>query len=321
MTVSDFVQVVRGLPKPCEKVPCVLAVGNFDGVHLGHQALLRAVAAKAQHEHVLAAALTFEPHPSEFFTGRSVARVSTLRDRYRDILACGIERIYVLPFNRALSALTPDEFARKVLMDGLNARAVYVGENFTFGAKAAGTPKTLCTLGQTLGFAVHVAPLLTQSGQVVSSSGLRHALSDGDLGQAAFLLGHPYRITGRVIHGAMLGRLLGFPTLNIDILPPGSTSKPALRGVYAVYVRGIDPENRLFSGVASLGIKPTVTRAARYLLEVNVFDWTGDAYGKIVEVTFVKKLRDEKKFSSLEELKDAISRDALSAKSLLICSE
>ena len=319
MTISDFVQVVRGLPKPSEKVPCVLAVGNFDGVHLGHQTLLRTVADKAHKEHLLAAVLTFEPHPSEFFAGRSVARISTLRDRYRDILACGIERIYVIPFNRALSELTPEAFARKILMQGLNARLVYVGENFRFGAGAVGTVKTLCDLGKTLGFCVHAADLLSSGHQVVSSSRLRQALSEGDMEQAATLLGHPYRITGRVIHGAMLGRALGFPTLNIDILPPGSTSKPALRGVYAVRVRGIDAENHVFSGVASLGVKPTVTRAARYLLEVNVFDWSGDAYGKIVEITFVKKLRDEKKFSSLDELKQAISHDASQARRLLCC--
>ena len=320
MTHSDFVQVVRGLPKPDKIVPCVLAVGNFDGVHLGHQALLRTVAQTAAKQHLLAAVLTFEPHPKEFFADRPVYRISTLRDRYRDILACGIERIYVLPFNRSLSALSPEEFARRILAKGLNARVIYVGKNFTFGAKAAGNAKTLKDLGRTLGFTVHAENLISRLGTTVSSSRVRQALSSGFLQEVSSLLGHPYRITGRVVHGAKLGRALGFPTLNIDLLPPGSTSKPALRGVYAVRIRGLNNQNTVFSGVASLGVKPTVTRDARYLLEVHVFDWSGDAYGKIVEVTFIQKLRDEKKFSSLEELRNAISNDAKAARRLLAAS-
>ena len=310
-------RIIRGLPKPEERVASALAIGNFDGLHLGHAALLKHVSQIAREKRLVPTALTFEPHPREFFKDSSVRLISTLRDRCIAILRCGIKRIHILPFDAALAGLSPETFARKILLEGLNAQTVGVGENFTFGAKGAGTPEVLTELGQKLGFEVLTEPLLTIGNETVSSTRIRDALESGDLRTTELLFGHPYQITGRVVHGSELGRTLGFPTLNIDILPPGSISKPALRGVFAVMVSGVEESGKTFAGVASLGVKPTVTSEARWLLEVNVFDWSGNAYGRMVKVTFVQKLRDEKKFSGLTELKDAIARDALSARNIL----
>lgn len=316
MTAYETLRIIRGLPRPEERTPCALAIGNFDGTHLGHQALFQTVVSEARARGLLPSVLTFEPHPREFFGDTSIRRISTLRDRYRTILACGIERICVLPFNKALAELSPREFAEKILVDGLDAKWVAVGKNFYFGFKGMGSGDTLERLGKELHFDVHLQPLFSIDGQIACSSRIREALALGDLKTATQLLGHPYCITGRVVHGAQLGRKLGFPTLNIDILPPGSVSKPALQGVFAVAIRNLDESGKTYGGVASLGVKPTVTADARWLLEVNVFDWTGNAYGKMVEITFLEKLRDEKKFDNLAALKEAISQDALCARNL-----
>lgn len=317
MRVPEAFRIVRGLPRPEERSPSAIAIGNFDGLHLGHASLLKSVVKEAKARRLTPTALTFEPHPREFFKDSSVRLISTLRDRCLDILRCGIERICILPFDETLANLEPEAFAKEILIEGLDARWVGVGENFTFGAMGKGTPETLNALGKDLGFEVLTQPLLKIEGHTVCSSRIRDALEEGDLKTTALLFGHPYQITGRVVHGSELGRTLGFPTLNIDILPPGSISKPALRGVYAVRVKGVDQKGKEYGGVASLGVKPTVTSEARWLLEVNVFDWTGDAYGKMVEVTFVEKLRDEKKFAGLDQLKAAIANDANKARELL----
>jgi len=316
MTKSNAIKVVRGLLS--EVQACALAIGNFDGVHLGHQALLRRLVEVAKARGLLPAVLTFEPHPREYFGDRSIRRISTLRDRYRAILSCGIERIYVMPFNEALASLTPERFAKEILVKGLDARWVTVGKNFFFGARGEGSTETLETLGKRLGFEVFPQTLLLEDGMTVSSSRVREAMLKGDLTTVEALLGRPYSITGRIVHGAKLGRTLGFPTLNIDILPPGSLATPALRGVFATRITGL--EESTLSGVSSLGVKPTVTSDARWLLETHVFDWTGNAYGKMVTVEFVAKLRDEKRFNGLEQLKDAIANDARRAREILLSS-
>lgn len=310
-------RIFRGLPPKAQRQEVAIAIGNFDGVHRGHQALLKAVAKKAKEKNLLSAVLTFEPHPRVYFGDRSILSISTLRDRYNAILDCGIERIYVLPFTIEFASLSPNDFIEKILVRGLNTKWVTAGENFHFGDKGTGSIETLAQMSSSMGFEFAPSPLLTTQGKTVSSTEVRKALYLGKLKEVQELLGRPYCITGRVVHGAALGRTLGFPTLNIDILPPGSVATPALRGVYAVKVTGIDDTKTIYKGVASLGVKPTVTAEARWLLETNVFDWSGDAYGKIICVEFVQKLRDEKKFSGLEELKSAIAKDAQKARDIL----
>lgn len=308
--------VFRGLPAPAFWRDCALAIGNFDGVHRGHQALLRETARAGAELGLVPAVLTFEPHPREFFGNNTLARISTLRDKFTAILQCGIERIYVLPFNQELASLSPRDFAQNILVDGLQTRWVTVGENFRFGDQARGDADLLHSLGKELGFETYSSPLLFQGASKISSSRLREALAQGDFHDAELMLGHPYWITSRVVHGAALGRTIGFPTLNQFVLPPGCHGKPAVTGVFAVHVQ-FKKNGPIYGGAASLGQKPTVSNAKRWNLETNVFDWQGNAYGDLAHVEFVAKLRDEKKFSGLEELTAAINADAASARQIL----
>jgi riboflavin kinase/FMN adenylyltransferase len=308
--------IFRGLPTQAERLDCALAIGNFDGVHLGHQALLKGVVQAAGRRGLVPAVLTFEPHPREVFGQEPLKRIGTLRDKLERIRACGIERIFVLPFLPEFAALTPAEFARTILSEGLACRWVTVGENFRFGARRAGTIGTLEELGRHYGFEVYPSPLLFSGDTRISSSRIRAALELGDLMDAARMLGGRYYVTGRVTHGQALGRTIGFPTLNQRLLPPGSRAQFALHGVYAVRVTGVAPMQVAFAGMASLGTKPTVGGKA-WCLETSVFDWKGDAYGKIVRIEFVAKIRDEKRFSGIEELKAAIAHDEIEARRIL----
>ncbi len=308
--------VFRGLPDSARRIDCALAIGNFDGVHLGHQALLKEVVRAAGALGLIPAVLTFEPHPREVFGLEPLKRIGTLRDKIERILACGIERVYVLPFNEKFASLTPAEFAKCILADGLACRWLTVGENFRFGANRAGTFDTLSELGRHYGFFVHPTPLLFSGKARISSSRIRAALELGDLLEASRMLGSRYCITGRVTHGQALGRTIGYPTLNQKLLPPGSKAQFALHGVYAVRVTGVAPMQVAFAGMASLGTKPTVG-GKTWCLETSVFDWKGDAYGKLVRVEFVAKIRDEKRFSGIDELKAAIADDEVAARKIL----
>ncbi len=308
--------IVRGLPSSSHKRPCAAAIGNFDGVHLGHQALVGAVTNYA-HAHGLASVvITFEPHPRELFGREPLARVCTLRDKMLALQACGVDMVCILPFTARFAALSPEAFARDVLAGALDCRWVTVGDNFHFGAGGAGDFEALRDFGKVYGFEAAATPLVFQESVRVSSTGIRRAMAQGNLAAVEAMLGHPYRVTGRVIHGARLGRTLGFPTLNMAMLPPGSHAVCALHGVFAVRVKGL-ADKTVYGGVASLGFKPTVASDRRWLLETFVFDYAGDAYGKLLQVEFVEKLRDEKKFSGLPELTAAITHDAETARAIL----
>ena len=310
--------VFRGLPHPLLKRPSAIAIGNFDGVHTGHQALLESVVQAAGDRGLVPAVVTFEPHPREVLGGEPLPRISTLLDKVDAILATGIERIYMLPFSRRTAALSAEAFVEDILVDGLDTRWITVGEDFRFGSDRSGDVKALEAFGREHHFEVFASPLLFHGDAKVSSTRIREALARGDLYEASLMLGRRYSMAGRVIHGAALGRTIGFPTLNIAPIPPGSTAKPAITGVFAVRIEGLGPAVR--AGVASLGIKPTVTSEHRWLLETNVFDWKGNAYGKKIRVIFVEKLRDEKKFSGIDELRAAIESDALRARRILGCT-
>ena len=308
-------KVFRGLPHPLLRRPCAVAIGNFDGMHAGHRALVEATARAAADRGLLPAALTFEPHPRERLGGTPPARISTLGDKVEELLRAGAERVHLMNFSPALAALTPEAFANEVLVEGLDARWVAAGADFRFGRGREGDIEDLARLGRKLGFEVHASPIVAHYGRKVSSTRIREALSQGDLYEAGQLLGRRYSMCGRVIHGAALGRKLGYPTLNLAPIPPGSHAEPAIRGVFAVLVEGLGPAP--LAGVASLGCKPTVASDRRWLLETHVFDWTGNAYGRRIRVYFIEKIRDEKKFSGLEELKAAIQCDALRARRIL----
>jgi riboflavin kinase/FMN adenylyltransferase len=307
-------KVFRGLPNAASRAPCALTIGNFDGVHLGHQALLAQVRAAATKLGIDAAVMTFEPHPREFFAQlagdplKAPNRIANLRDKLQSLNDAGIDRVIVEHFNAHFAALSPQDFIEKVLVQGLHVKWLMVGEDFCFGAKRAGNLAMLIEAGKRYGFEVHALPTVTNSGNRVSSSGVRDALAQGDFHQAAQLLGHPYAMSGHVAHGNKLGRTIGFPTMNLRV----THKRPALSGIFVVQVHGLSDQP--LPGVASLGMRPTVDDSGRVLLETYVFNYSQQCYGKLIRVEFLKKLRDEEKYTDLPTLTDAIARDVENAR-------
>ena len=280
--------------------PCALTIGNFDGVHRGHRALLDRVTARAQELGTISCVLTFEPHPREFFAGAAApARITRLRDKLDLIAQAGVERAHVARFDARFAALPAERFVDEVLAHGLQVRYLLVGRDFRYGARRTGD---FAALKRSAAFQVESMPDVLFDGQRVSSSAVRAALAAGDLAGAERLLGHPYTISGRVAHGAKLGRTLGFPTANIVLRRP-----PPLAGIFAVQI-----ENQ--KGVASVGRRPTVNPVPVPLLEVHLFDFDEELYGRHLKVRFLKKLRDEEKYDGLPALREAIARDAAQAK-------
>ncbi|GAB3543746.1 bifunctional riboflavin kinase/FAD synthetase [Noviherbaspirillum agri] len=307
-------KVFRGLPNAASRAPCALTVGNFDGVHRGHQALLARVREAATRLGVEAAVMTFEPHPREFFAqlsgdpSRAPARIANLRDKLQALSNAGIDRVIVEHFNAHFAAMSPQDFVEKVLVQGLHVKWLMVGEDFCYGAKRAGNVAMLIEAGKKLGFHVEAMPTVTNDGERVSSSAVRAALARSDFPLVAQLLGHPYAISGHVMHGKKLGRTIGFPTMNLRI----AHKHPALSGIFVVQVHGL--ADRPLPGVASLGVRPTVEDSGRVLLETYIFDYNEQCYGKVVRVEFLKKLRDEEKYIDLPTLTAAIERDAQQAR-------
>ncbi|MYN44187.1 bifunctional riboflavin kinase/FAD synthetase [Pseudoduganella sp. FT93W] len=307
-------KVFRGLPNAAARAPCALTIGNFDGVHLGHQALLGRVRAAASQLGLEAAVMTFEPHPREFFArkmgdpSKAPARIANLRDKLQSLSDNGIDRVIVEHFSAPFAALTPQQFTEQVLVEGLHVKWLMVGDDFCYGSKRAGNVAMLMEAGQRYGFEVHTLPTVMQGDLRVSSSAVRLALAAGDFAQAKALLGHPYAISGHVIHGQKLGRTLGFPTLNLRV-----SHRPALSGIFIVQVHGL--AGQPLAAVASLGVRPTVDDSGRVLLEVHVFDFAANCYGKQVRVEFLHKIRDEEKYTDLPTLTAAINNDAAIARS------
>jgi riboflavin kinase/FMN adenylyltransferase len=286
-----------------------LTIGNFDGVHRGHRAMLDRLVAKAREMKLASSVLTFEPHPREFFSPASApARLSRLREKLELIAEAGVDRTHVLRFGARLAALSPERFVEDVLLRGLGVRWLLVGRDFRYGAKRAGDFAALQSAAQKQGFGLEAMNDVMEGGQRVSSSGVRAALAAGDLAGAAQLLGRDYTMSGRVAHGAKLGRTLGFPTANIVLRHP-----PPLAGIFAVEAE-LEETRAALRGVASVGRRPTVKENAPPLLEVHLFDWQGDLYGRHLKVKFLRKLRDEKKYDGLEALRSAIAQDAAQAK-------
>lgn len=310
-------RVYRGLPTLASRAPCALTIGNFDGVHRGHQVLLAQVRESAARLGVQAAVMTFEPHPREFFTqragdpGRAPARIANLRDKLAGLASSGIDRVIVEHFNARFAALSPEDFIGNVLVGGCHARWIMVGEDFRFGAQRSGDVALLCELGPRHGLAVEALAAVKEDGERISSSAVRDALSKGDLERAARLLGRPYTISGHVIHGQKLGRTLGFPTINLRI----AHRHAALSGIFVVRVHGLDKQ--AVNGVASVGLRPTLDDSGRVLLEVYLFDFAQNVYGRLVSVEFLKKLRDEEKFADLQELTAAIAQDTREARAFV----
>jgi riboflavin kinase / FMN adenylyltransferase len=292
------VQVFRHLPNKTS-TPLVLSIGNFDGMHLGHQALLQASIHAASRASLTPAVMTFEPHPREFFTPLNApARLCNLREKLEFFETAGIQKVFVCAFNQRFSAISAADFLH-ILRDKLNANTILVGEDFKFGAKRAGTIDDF----KSNGFDLVSMPRVDFNSERVSSTRVRDALFAGNLSLAAQLLGRNYSIAGRVVHGAKRGRELGFPTANIHM----KHERPALTGVYAVKLDGLN-------SVANLGVRPTIAGIPKLLLEVHVLDFNGDLYDKHVHVEFLHKIREEMKFESLDALKAQIAKDIIVAR-------
>lgn len=275
--------------------PHALAIGNFDGLHLGHQALLAKTVAVAKRLQLKPAVMTFDPHPREFFTPKQApTRLSSLREKLEYFEEVGIEDAYVLRFNQKFAAITAQDFMDQVLTDALTANTILVGGDFCFGAKRKGTVQDLVEAG----FNLIDFPQIEVGNERVSSTLVRAALANGDLKLAQQYLGRPYNISGKVVHGAKRGRQIGYPTANVHM----RHERPALTGVYAVKLDGRN-------GVANLGVRPTIDGIPKLLLEVYVFDFNGDLYDQHVHVEFFHKIRDEMKFAGLDALKAQISLD------------
>lgn len=315
---NKSMKIFRGFHHPDIARSCALTIGNFDGIHRGHQAMLALLGSEAQQRGVPSCVMTFEPHPRDYFasqTGKpelAPARVGTLRDKLSELSRCGVEQTVVLPFDARLASQSPQAFIEDVLVRGLGARYVLVGDDFRFGAKRAGDYAMLDAAGLVQGFDVARMNSYEVHGLRVSSSAVREALNEGRMTDAARLLGHPYHISGHVVHGRRLGRELGFRTLNLRF----SHWKPAASGIFAVLVHGL--AKAPLRGVANLGIRPSLdpsdVNGGRVLLETHCLDWpaslgTEGAYGKIIRVELMHKLHDELKYDGLDALKTGIARD------------
>ena len=293
---------------------CVVTIGTYDGIHLGHQALigrLRAHGARLSRPTMM---VTFEPMPREYLAPDCPpARLTSWRERWRILEQAGLDYIWLLRFCESLRSLSGEEFVELLSRD-LGARVVVIGHDFRFGRNGEATVPVLEEAGRRLGFEVDVVPPVTVDGVRVSSSGVREALARGDLELARRWLGRPYSMTGRVVKGERLGRQLGFATANLRL----KRRRAPLSGIFAVRVRGVAPTT--LPGVASLGTRPTFG-GVEPLLEAHVFDFSGDLYGREIEVEFVAKLRDEERFASVDALVEQMHRDAEAARRILSDSD
>jgi riboflavin kinase/FMN adenylyltransferase len=299
------VRIYRGLPARADG-PIALTIGNFDGVHRGHQAMLMRLTEAAEDLRLPSAVLTFDPHPREFFARDAAPpRLMPLRQKLEALRTFGIARVYVARFDAALAGMTPAAFIDDVLVTRLGARWVLVGEDFRFGKARAGDLAVLRAHATT--FNVEGMRTVKIASERASSTAIREALAAGDLGRATGLLGRPYVLSGRVVHGEKRGRSLGFPTANLPM-----RQRPALSGIFAVRVHGLGPAPR--AGVASLGVRPTIADDGQPILEVFVFDFDETIYGRRVYVEFLHKLRDEEKYDDLDALTHQIRADVAQAR-------
>ena len=319
-------KVFRGLHHAGMVPACALTIGNFDGVHRGHQAMLALLRGEAAQRGVGSCVLTFEPHPRDFFAahgGRrdtAPARIGTLRDKLTDLALCGVDQTVVLPFDARLAAQSPQDFIDSVLVAGLKARYLLVGDDFRFGARRTGDYAMLDAAGGLGGFDVARMNSYEVHGLRVSSSAVRAALGAGHMDDVARLLGRPYRISGHVVHGRKLGRDLGFRTLNLRF----AHWNPAASGIFVVLVHGLG--DTPLPGVANLGVRPSLdpddVNGGRVLLETHCLQWpdhlgTDGAYGKIIRVELLHKLHGERKYDGLDALTRGIAKDCDDARGWL----
>ena len=308
---QEFIRGLHNL-RP-EHKNCVATIGSFDGVHLGHQAILQQLISVARAQNLPAVAIIFEPQPHEFFAGdKAPARLMRLREKISALWAAGVDRILCLQFNQELRGLSAGQFIDRVLVNGLGIQHLVVGDDFRFGCDRRGDFALLKASGARFGFMVSDTQTLAIAGERVSSTRIRELLELGDFAQAATLLGKPYCIHGRVVYGKQLGRQLGVPTANVEL----RRYRSPLHGVFAVVAHFKDGNS--FQGVANIGIRPTINGDKKPLLEVHLFEFSKNIYGTVINVEFKHKLRDEKKFGSLDELKSQLQIDIMQGKDFFL---
>ena len=301
-------QILRHLPAR-GAVPTALTVGNFDGVHRGHRAMLERLASAAHERNLASCLMTFEPHPREFFApDRAPARLTSLREKLELLAGMDVGRVHVQRFDYDFAQMSAEDFIGSVLVEGLQARWILVGDDFRFGARRQGDIELLRQTGMRLGFEVVQMDSVLVDGVRVSSTVVRELLAAGKLDDAAHLLGRPYSVSGRVVRGQRLGSRLGFPTANLQL----KHNRPALLGIFVVEVTGLSAQP--LPGVASLGVRPTVVEAGLPLLEVHLLDFARDIYGEHLQVRFLSKLRDEEKYNDIETLRRQIAHDVEAAR-------
>ena len=289
--------------------PAALTIGNFDGVHLGHQAMIARVIEAARERGLASCLMTFEPHPRELFApAQAPTRLTSLREKLDLLSGLGLDQVLVCRFNHAFARLNAREFIERVLVRGLAARWILVGDDFRFGARRLGDFDVLRSAGAAAGFEVERMTSVLVDGVRASSTAIRERLAAGDLDGAARLLGRAYDICGRVVAGDKVGRKLGFPTANVRL----QHNRPPLMGIFAAEVDGLGPQP--LAGAASLGVRPTLKSGAAPVLEVHLFDFDRDIYGRRVKVRFLRKLRDEEKYPDLAALTAAIANDVENAR-------
>jgi riboflavin kinase/FMN adenylyltransferase len=307
--MSRLVRDVEGAPLATQA--SVVCIGAFDGLHVGHQALVRQTLARARALDALAGVISFQPLPREFLLAAAAPpRVASARDRFERLQTMGVDLVGLLRFNTRLAAMPAEDFVTRVLVQRWQVAEVWVGHDFRFGHRRGGDLALLRAMGVDLGFRAEAIETHEIDGHRVSSSAVRTALAAGDFESARRALGRPYSIAGKVVRGKQLGRALGYPTANQRL----EGARPALSGIFATRVHGIGP--RPWTGVSSLGTRPTVD-GIEPLLETHLFDFDGDLYGRRIEVEFVARLRDELKFDSLEALTAQMHRDAAEARRIL----
>ncbi|PSJ16604.1 bifunctional riboflavin kinase/FAD synthetase [Nitrosomonas supralitoralis] len=295
------------------KAPVALTIGNFDGVHLGHQAILSRLKDTANRLGLPACVMTFEPHPREFFApDQAPARLTSLREKLTCLIQLEIDCIHICRFNYEFARITPERFITHILNQELHVRWLLVGDDFRFGAGRAGDTAMLQALSVENNFTVEVMASVNIDDQRVSSTAIRQALANGNLEQARILLGRPYSISGRVIDGDKLGKQLGFPTANIQL----KHNRPPLSGIFVVSVYGANPSSPTIPlpGVASLGVRPTIHENGKPVLEVHLFDFNNEIYGQHLQVDFLHKLRSEEKYADINTLVHQIEKDVAQAK-------
>jgi riboflavin kinase/FMN adenylyltransferase len=310
--MAFVMELVRGLQNISKAARgCVLTVGNYDGVHLGHRQMIAAVKRRAAELRAPAAVLVFEPSSKEFIDPDGAPpRLTRWREKFAALASIGVDRLVTLRFDERMRAMTPQSFVDQLIVAGLGARHVVVGDDFRYGSNACGTIESLRAAGRVQGFGVEQVAPFVLDGVRVSSTAVRERLERADFLGAERLLGRHYRMSGHVAHGSKLGRELGFPTANLRLM----RRKSPMWGVMAVRVHGIEPEP--LDGVASLGTRPTVN-GIEPLLEAHVFDFAGDLYGRLIEVEFIAKMRDEMKFDSLDSMIVQMKIDAAQAREIL----